>query len=427
MIPVKWYENGEEKYWITTTEADSDWYEYGTTPTTRRWANAIQVTNESREEYLTPNTIVDIENDVLAMWVWIPRYVYKIRPISEGDTNSGWHKSTAGIIDIQFSKGVDDSWNGSIDLRETAYASKATGIDNNGNKYTNHPAFTFGDTELTGFWVTKFEPNVDGTTCYTTPNQTNCNLTSLTPSFLPNKKAWRYAKPGTYFTVGRNMETNSIYGWGNTGNGIDTHMIKNVEWGAVAYLSQSTYGKNDEVWINPSTEFRTGCAGDSASAVNNHPCRYSYETANGQQASTTGNVYGIYDMSGNAEEFTAAYLNNNNGDLNNNGASIVGSSDKYKDVYSVGVTDNQANNFATTINKKGDAIYETIGVINSWTGAWYSNHAYMASKTCPWFWRGGSTGEDDGADIFAITDAEGNFENGAWNTSRFIIVVGQGL
>jgi hypothetical protein len=42
---------------------------------------------------------------------------------------------------------------------------------------------------------------------------------------------------------------------------IDTHMMKNMEWGAVAYLSSSIYGRYTdsttcissgcEVWINP--------------------------------------------------------------------------------------------------------------------------------------------------------------------------------
>jgi hypothetical protein len=38
---------------------------------------------------------------------------------------------------------------------------------------------------------------------------------------------------------------------GTIGSGIDTHMMKNTEWGAVAYLFKSLYGKSAEIWINP--------------------------------------------------------------------------------------------------------------------------------------------------------------------------------
>jgi hypothetical protein len=40
------------------------------------------------------------------------------------------------------------------------------------------------------------------------------------------------------------------YGW--DANGIDTHIMKNIEWGVVAYLSKSSYGKSDRIWRNNS-------------------------------------------------------------------------------------------------------------------------------------------------------------------------------
>ena len=36
---------------------------------------------------------------------------------------------------------------------------------------------------------------------------------------------------------------------------MDSHMMKNTEWGAVAYLSLSNYGINGEVRINNSSTF----------------------------------------------------------------------------------------------------------------------------------------------------------------------------
>ena len=76
---------------------------------------------------------------------------------------------------------------------------------------------------------------------------------------------------------------------------------------------------------------------------------HAYQTANGQLASTTGNVYGIYDMSGGAWERVAGYLDNGNGSLTTYGKSttygnvkyfengaIVNSYEKYWDRYEVG-------------------------------------------------------------------------------------------
>ena len=76
--------------------------------------------------------------------------------------------------------------------------------------------------------------------------------------------------------------------------------IKNIEWGAVAYLSQSIYGRNAEIWNNPSWDYITGCAGESLAAEHFSGCINYYDSDNGQKASTTGNIYGIYDMVGGA-------------------------------------------------------------------------------------------------------------------------------
>ena len=128
MKPIKW--NGTT--WVETTENDSEWYDYAN----KKWANAR--TKDG------------------SMWVWIPRYIYKI--------TSGWHSSSTGTIEVQFSKGIDDTLGGTVTLVNTGRAT-----DSNGT-WTSHPAFTFGDTELTGIWVAKYEATAEGllsssTTC----------------------------------------------------------------------------------------------------------------------------------------------------------------------------------------------------------------------------------------------------------------------
>jgi hypothetical protein len=300
------------------------------------------------------------------MWVWIPRFIYKIQ-------SANWHTGTAGTIDIQFTKGVDDNWNkdviGSINLDQTANGSKGT--------WTNHPAFTFGDTELTGFWVAKFDAS--GTT------------DAL--KFVPNVSSLRTVEYiSEMFTSIRNMETNNAYGWGTSGTGIDTHLMKNGEWGAVTYLTQSAYGKNALVWWNPSKEYITGCSSSSAGYSGFVAgCPYAYNTANGLQASTTGNIYGVYDTRGLVWEFTSAYLDNDNQYLRDRGSSIIDADPKYKDVYKVASNDTATDNYALTINKKGDAIYETSSTGSDMT-AWYGNFTYMAETENPWILRNSNFG-----------------------------------
>ncbi|MGE5455599.1 MAG: immunoglobulin-like domain-containing protein [Ignavibacteriales bacterium] len=370
MTPIKW--NGTS--WVNTTSSDSNWYNYDS----KKWANAKTADG--------------------SMWVWIPRFVYRI--------SSGWHTNTAGTIDIQFTKNTNDNWNssviGSIDTGTTADASN--------NKWTNHPAFTFGTTELTGIWVAKFEAS--GTTSAV--------------DVKPNVSSLRSITIGNMFIATLNMKTNSRYGWGTSGNDIDTHMAKNIEWGAATYLSQSIYGKNAAIWLNNSNTYITGCAGASETASSYAGCQYTYDTSNGQQASTTGNIYGIYDMSGGANEYVAAYINNGNASLTTYGNSIINADSKYKDIYTVGATDNWDNNYALAVNKKGDAIYETSSSggasdVNSWYGT-YSRTAY---STSPWFIRGGLYNINGSAGVFNFSYYNGN--GGTYHSFRPILVSTPGV
>jgi hypothetical protein len=200
------------------------------------------------------------------------------------------------------------------------------------------------------------------------------------------------------FTVSRNMETNNTYGWGTDGTGLDTHMMKNTEWGAVAYFSQSTYGKNSEIWVNPANDFTTGCAGDSVSSSSTTGCLRTYDTPNGMSASTTGNTYGIYDISGGNGEYVAAYINNSHGNLFTYGNNITTADSKYKDVYTV-TSDNQVNNYNNASTKKGDAVYETSSSYTNSNG-WNADYSCMPNYEQPWFQRGGEYGHTTHAGAF---------------------------
>ena len=68
-----------------------------------------------------------------------------------------------------------------------------------------------------------------------------------------------------------------------------------------------------------------------------------YHTTLGVNASTTGNIYGIYDMSGGASEMVAAYVDNTSS-LYFKGTQIMEADLKYKDVYKVGAKESQSTN-----------------------------------------------------------------------------------
>ena len=71
-------------------------------------------------------------------------------------------------------------------------------------------------------------------------------------------------------------DNDNIYGF--TDND-DIHMIKNREWGALAYLSHSKYGKNSMIEVNRNSEYKTGCGPVSLGSTTSGACN-KYETEN---------------------------------------------------------------------------------------------------------------------------------------------------
>ena len=185
-------------------------------------------------------------------------------------------------------------------------------------------------------------------------------------------------------------------------------MMKNDEWGAVAYLSKSKYGKqNEEVWINNSGSYITGSAGNSASAGSNTGTTNDYTSTQGVKASTTGTVYGVYDMSGGAWEYVAGYVNNGHGNLTSYGSSLVNGDAKTKNVYSKASSDNNTNNYNANSGKYGDAVYETSANGNSSNGSWYGDCSGFPSTGYPFFIRGGVYGDGTNAGVFFFGNSSG--------------------
>ena len=195
----------------------------------------------------------------------------------------------------------------------------------------------------------------------------------------------------------RNISVNDIYtNCLNYNKTLNSHMMKNDEWGAVAYLSKSKYGKqNKEVWINNSSNFITGSAGNSTNANADTGTTNDYTSAQGVKASTTGTVHGVYDMSGGAWEYIAAYVKNGHDNLTKNGASLANSNDaKTKNVYSTGSSDSYENNYNANSGKYGDVVYETSKNGDASNSSWYGDYSYFPNRSSPFFSRGGCYNSD---------------------------------
>ena len=176
--------------------------------------------------------------------------------------------------------------------------------------------------------------------------------------------------------------------------------------GAVAYLTHSQYGRNgNEITINNNWDYITGIAGDTVTASSSDSTTNTYNTSKGMKASTTGNIYGVYDLSGGAWEYTANWdtLSSSSG-LTSNGKAIDGtvyfstggSSDRTKTAYSNGSDDNYGEK-VKTVCRSGDGIKETW--ISSYR-SWFNDYSYFVGSSGPFSVRGGYCSFGDSAGVF---------------------------
>ena len=191
----------------------------------------------------------------------------------------------------------------------------------------------------------------------------------------------------------------------------DSHMMKNMEWGAVAYLKQSEYGLGTtDIALNnyyASNKFMTGCGSAVGTTSTTTTCT-PYNEANGQAASTTGNIYGVYDMSGGAWEYVMGNMVNTSGEFYSSSAGTFSPDAKYYDAYTY-------NTSGTTHGrgKLGDATKETLKTFGSVTGGWYGDYAYFPYSTYSWFMRGGRSTNGANAGVFGFHYYNGGGNNGS--------------
>ena len=325
----------------------NNWYDYGN----QKWANAVMVTSAKRETYMNADVGTTIpENDILAYYVWIPRYKYKL-------FNATYASGTSPqLIDVVFENGT--STTGTVTCTYASNGAETCTNKANGNYYT-HPAFTFGDTELSGIWVGKFE-----TTGSTGTPTIKPGIASLRASVSSLYNIIQTFKANTYLTITGVQQT-------------DSHMMKNIEWGVVAYMKQSQYGLGMvDITINSNSSSKTGGgSGETYKAKTNQ--------------STTGNITGVYDMSGGTYEFV---MGNYNKQAGSSGLTVSNIPAKHIDIYS---------GTSTSASHLGDALGETQG--------WYEDATDFVGSSLPWFVRGGryNDGVNTGVFNFNLTNYNG--------------------
>ena len=349
-------------YWKKTTSTDPEWYNYGTEVNAPKLGTGMTPIVYIGENKPTEKKWANAMTEDGSMWVWIPRYAYSI--------TSGYHSSSTGNIDVEFMKGLTN---------ETSTGRKSFDNVSGQGKWNIHPAFNYG-TAVSGLWVAKFEAS-NG---------------SGKIKVEPGVQSWRSVTVNNIYT--------SCLNYNKT---LNSHMMKNDEWGAVAYLSKSKYGKNAEVDINDDSSYYTG-GGSGNAYVNNV----------GQ--STTGTVYGVYDMSGGAWEYVAGYVNNGNSSLTSYGSSLVNGDAKTKNVYSKASSDNNTNNYNANSGKYGDAVYETSANGNSSSSSWYGDYSYFPYTSNPFFKRGGNYNNGTNAGVFYFNNNNGNSNSN--NSFRPVLV-----
>ncbi len=294
----------EEDGKVTRASEKEKWYDYEN----QEWANAVIL----RDGKVDPgeNQPID-EADIESYFVWIPRYRYQI--FDEANYNSLTTKTTKEkIINIEFETKDEEAQTG-------------TSI----GEWLTHPAFTSFNTN--GIWVGKFETGYDGAgstaAAQVNPIDEAAAIEASNKVIIkPNVYSWRNIQVAKAYTVGLHYEED-----------LNSHMMKNTEWGAVAYLQHSKYGSHTSVRINNNSDYLTGYAAvhepttgitetnelcsDTPDACNEYggvskagedgTYNTNYFNKASVVASTTGNFSGIYDMSGGAWEYMMSGMDDN--------------------------------------------------------------------------------------------------------------------
>ena len=212
MIPVKWKDDS----WFVTDSSDDNWYNYGA----KQWAN-IMLTDGMTVEGITNVETATLQEmkgkkvtSVGSMFVWIPRYAYRI--------TENYHKggdSITGKVDICFLKEATN--NPAEEGKKIVEYNAATTKNYTSfpDGYVVHPAFQY-EQNITGIWVAKFEASHTECTNQENTGSTNTNVTTKTLQVKPGITSWRNIQIGTSYSVCLNYQPT-----------LNSHLMKNTEWG----------------------------------------------------------------------------------------------------------------------------------------------------------------------------------------------------
>jgi len=370
LIPVTIENDGTVK---KASETDK-WYSYEE----KRWANAVILNDESKTYQ---NNEVIPESNIESYFVWIPKYRYQLWDLGEYNSLTEIDNSKPHEIPIIFGDyDTRDSINGEC---TTPMLSGESGNCKVGD-YMTPPAFI--SMNATGLWVGKFETGYKGSTDKISAQVNNVEPGSV--QIKPNVNSWRSIQVANAFYTSYDYKRE-----------MDSHMMKNTEWGAVAYLSHSKYGINDEIRINNNSNYITGYASTDEADQSSYPgtsgtastVTLPYNTETGYKATTTGNITGIYDMSGGTYEYVASVMNGTTGMSGLTSAELTNYS-KYFDVY-------PSNSAETTWNNRilGDATgemgpfyyYKEDNNITYYHNNWHEDFSHFILLSNPWMIRGG--------------------------------------
>jgi hypothetical protein len=469
----------------------ANWCNYGK----RQWCNAVTVDPAYLATAQGAAVGAAIPEDkILGYWVYIPRYAYEVqrrdavdRPVCPGNSFTGagntlmcsnmtnsqslfdirFEKKTAGLktpIATTSTATVHNDYRGAMGSYRAYPGHDVTSTT---STWATHPAFWWdknsdgvrtSDEELNGIWVGKFE--------------TTGSISQ--PTVKPNLKSQIGQMIGVQFSTAKSMGPNygdgggnatytvagggtanyayseNYHNFGSSGSNLNVHQQKNTEWGAVAYLSISIYGmgaNNTKVQNNSYNLTMvddngttggygvTGCgpASRGSDVAQTTGCS-SYNTILGQLASTTRNIYGVYDMAGGAWDRMMGVRTATKGVVD--GSMLEAPALKYVNLYGINGlvlpnvlgTGEAVHNFSTapgwSVSAEeqyfgwdrctweicgGQSLIET-AVIQSMSGAsrsWNGDFSDFVDATYPWLERGGATYNAANAGLFSAYSVGG--------------------
>ncbi len=507
MVPVKW--NAGTSNFVETTKDDPEWYNYSST--SKKWANVV-----------TKNS----NGQITGYYVWIPRFAYKslATPSTRdgsfdivfllGTTDKRFNTSTNQIENAPydyithpaFKDGTSSGFkNGEWDeeIEGFWFPKYESGFPTKGNNIpvtrSNVNLSTEGTNLITAAEFAKYSPvdsynsveklagNYTGPVKYTTDLRNaidgrksnswpNTTPKITYPVFLPNTSAYNYLSSTDMYDLCRGLnDDGNPYGLSKSDS--DTHLMKNSEWGAVTYLSTSDYGvkgtgiannlANSMSKVGYKSLYGITAGGNVTSGQTGNVASYASISGNAlayqnRNQSTTGNVYGVYDMQGGSFERVSAYINNGSENLttylkniayDENGKERLQST-KYITKYLASQDDTGADDNYDTVDKLlelidhtsnsalenlkinrwiyGDALRETSDNIIDYANekdisSWYGDAIRYPSEAYPTMNRGGrgydvtktAVSQDENG-VFSLTRSKG--EGSYMDTFRPVII-----